>query len=351
MRIARWWPAAVLGVGLAWPAAAATRKVIIDQDAFDGTGLQPVLMLLQDPAVEVLGITIVSGDGWAPEETATTLRMLELVGRTDVPVVQGAIYPLVNSKERNRRREALYGTLPYKGAWADPPFAPPLPKGPPTTKAHPGSAAEFLLSMTRQHPGEISILAMGPLTNLALAQRLDDGFAGRVKEVVMEGGTLTAVGRGLDQKQDEFGMNVAYSPRMAFNLYWDPEAAHIVLSTKWRRLVLVTDDASAPAIGTKELLARACAGHRPVGRLVEALAQPGFPLWDEVAVAAWIDPAVVTRRGTLAMDVDLMPGPNYGALLTWPPGQGPGLGEQDVEIISAVDVPKVDAMFVELIGR
>jgi hypothetical protein len=102
------------------PAAKAERrKVIIDQDAFEGPGLQPILMLLQDPTVEVLGITTVSGDGWQPEETAATLRMLELVGRSDVPVIAGATFPLINSKERNKRREAQYGALAYKGAWMD----------------------------------------------------------------------------------------------------------------------------------------------------------------------------------------------------------------------------------------
>ncbi len=103
--------------GAANPAGAAERrKVIIDQDALGGPGLQPILLLLQDPDVEVLGITIVSGDGWQPEETAATLRMLELVGRTDVPVVAGATFPLINSKTRNARREAMYGPLAYRGA-------------------------------------------------------------------------------------------------------------------------------------------------------------------------------------------------------------------------------------------
>ena len=83
------WLLAALTIG--GPAEAAERrKVIIDQDVFDGPGLQPILMLLQDPLVEVVGITIVSGDGWQPEETAQTLRMLELVGRTDIPVACGA---------------------------------------------------------------------------------------------------------------------------------------------------------------------------------------------------------------------------------------------------------------------
>ena len=140
--------------------AAERRKVIIDQDAFESPNLQPILMLLQDPSVEVLGITTVSGDGWAPEETAETLRMLELVHRTDVPVVQGAIYPLVNTQARNKLREAAYGPMPYKGAWMEswpsynsikrrqthaPEVIPPMDEGMPTTHADPRSAAQFMI--------------------------------------------------------------------------------------------------------------------------------------------------------------------------------------------------------------
>ena len=344
--------------------AAERRKVIIDQDAFEGPGLQPILMILQDPAIEVLGITIVSGDGWQPEETAATLRMLERIGRTDVPVIAGATFPLVNSKERTRRREALYGPLGYKGAWTDswpadsamqrreahaPEMVPPMAEGAPVTKPAPGSAAEFMLAMTRRYPGQVTILAMGPLTNLALAQRLDDGFAARVREVVTEGGNL--IGPDVAASQDEFGTQVAYAPRLSFNHYWDPEAAHIVFTGAWPKLTLVTNDASERAIADRALFGRIAAAATPIARYVGGIAQPGFPLWDEVAAAAWLDPRTITRRGTLAMDVDLMPGANYGALLTWPTGKGPGLGERDVAVIYAVDVSRVKELFVSLLAR
>ena len=359
---------ALLGYLVVLPAAADAapekRKVIIDQDAFEGPGLQPILMLLQDPGVQVLGITTVSGDGWAPEETAATLRMLELVGRADVPVVQGAVFPLVNTRESTRRREALYGALPYKGAWMDAwpayntmkrrephgPFeVPPLPEGMPKRTARPGSAAEFLIEMSRRYPGEVSVIAMGPLTNLALAQRLDDGFAGRIKELVTEGGNFIAADTGADH--DEFEMQTAYAPRMSFNHFFDPEAAHVVFTSQWKRLVLVTGDANEGIFGTQALLDKARASGKPSARYVARTAQAGFPLWDEVQAAAWINPAIVTRKGRMAMDVDLMPGANYGALLTWPAGKGPGLGEQDVEVVYRVDKARVEAMFVDLLGR
>jgi purine nucleosidase len=355
---------ATAGTSSAAVPAAPPRKVIIDQDAFEGPGLQPILMLLQDPTVQVLGITTVSGDGWQAEETAATLRMLEMVGRTDIPVIAGATFPLVNSKARTNAREAAYGTMPYKGAWMDswpsyntiarrqphaPQVVPPMAEGMPTTKPYPGSAAQFMLDQARKYPGQITILAMGPLTNLALAVRLDDGFAARIKEVVTEGGILA--GGDTAGNHDEFAMQVAYAPRLSFNHFWDPEASHIVLTSPWPRLSLVTDDASTGIIGTKALLDQATAGASPVARYVKAIAQPGYPLWDEVQAASWMDPSIVTRKGRLAMDVDLMQGANYGALLTWPAGHGPGLGERDVEVIYGVDKARMEAVFVDLLSR
>ncbi|MGA2005750.1 MAG: nucleoside hydrolase, partial [Terriglobales bacterium] len=77
------------------------RKIIIDQDAAGpaGTDQQAILLLIQSPQTEVLGITVVTGDAWLTEEVAHTLRTLELIGRTDIPVVPGAENPLVRTKE------------------------------------------------------------------------------------------------------------------------------------------------------------------------------------------------------------------------------------------------------------
>jgi purine nucleosidase len=83
------------------------RKIIIDQDAAGpaGTDQQAILLLIQSPRTEVLGITVVTGDAWLTEEVAHTLRMLELIGRTDIPVVPGAEYPLVRTKEETEQWE------------------------------------------------------------------------------------------------------------------------------------------------------------------------------------------------------------------------------------------------------
>src|SRR5579871_2755240 len=84
-------------------------KVILDQDALGPatSNLESLLMIIQSPKMDVLGITVISGDGWRDENVAHTLRMLEIIGRTDIPVVPGAVNPLINSREATKRWETL----------------------------------------------------------------------------------------------------------------------------------------------------------------------------------------------------------------------------------------------------
>src|SRR5712675_139782 len=132
---------------------------------------QALLVFLQSEKFDVLGITTVSGDQWVKEETLHTLRMLEIAGRTDVPVIQGAEFPLLNSKEETERWEALYGKLEYKGCWTErfgaqrstiyeepyhaPDYMSPMREGEPHIKAKAGTAAEFIVKMVHKYPGQV----------------------------------------------------------------------------------------------------------------------------------------------------------------------------------------------------
>ena len=346
------------------PAAdAARRKVIIDQDAFGpgGPNLQPILMVLQSPDVEVVGITIESGDGWQLENTAHTLRMLELIGRTDVPVVAGSTYPLVNTEEETLRWEARYGKLPYKGAWTrewpesntvnraryhPAGTLPPLEEGAPQTRPAPEAAAAFLIRQLRAHPGEITVLAMGPFTNLALAARLDDGAAACARDLVIMGGSFNPRAPELD----EFALQFVYNPRVEFNSRWDPEAAHIMLHAGWPKITVVPNDATTATKLTPQLLKTATAGGGPVADYTARYGQPGFPMWDEVAAAVWLEPSLIAHSERLAMDTDIDHGASYGSTLSWPVGKGPGLGEPDVTVVFTIDVKGLEALFVRLIS-
>ncbi|HXM23450.1 MAG TPA: nucleoside hydrolase [Terriglobales bacterium] len=111
----------LFALGLGTTAAAQKIKIVVDQDA-RGPGTsdqQAVLVFLQSDKFELLGITTVSGDQWVKEETQHVLRMAEIARRTDVPVIEGAEFPLLNSKEESERWEALYGKLEYKGCWTE----------------------------------------------------------------------------------------------------------------------------------------------------------------------------------------------------------------------------------------
>jgi inosine-uridine nucleoside N-ribohydrolase len=144
------------------------RKIIIDQDAAGpaGTDQQSIVLLIQSPQTEVLGITVVTGDAWLKSEVAHTLRTLELIGRTDIPVVPGAEYPLVRQQRETELWEQRYGTITWKGAWT-PRFYHPadqlgeMPEGVPTTKPANEDAAHFLVRMVRKYPNEVTIYAGG----------------------------------------------------------------------------------------------------------------------------------------------------------------------------------------------
>jgi inosine-uridine nucleoside N-ribohydrolase len=338
------------------------RKVIIDQDAFGpgGSNLQSILMVLQSPEVEVLGITTVSGDGWVRENTAHALRMLELIGRTDVPVVAGATYPLVNSEEATHRWEGRFGRLPYKGAWMktwpeyntvhrppyhEPDVVPPMPEGEPVTVPVNGTAAEFLVRKVREFPGEITILAMGPFTNLALAARLDEGMAAAARELVFMGASFNPSASTLD----EFSRQFIHNPRVEFNCRFDPEAASIMLRAGWRHITCVPLDATVCPILTPELVHRATTGSRtPAARYVARFARPGYPMWDEIAAAFMLDRTIATATSRVAMDIATDHGAGYGATLSWPSGRGPGLGEPEITVVHAIDEARLEDMFVRL---
>src|ERR1035437_10441420 len=117
------------------------RKIIIDQDAAGpaGTDQQSMLLLIQSPQTEILGITVVTGDQWLKAEVAHTLRMLELIGRTDIPVVPGAEYPLVRRKDETEIWQQRYGYYSWLGAWTPRLYHPPdqlgdMPEGKPPSK-------------------------------------------------------------------------------------------------------------------------------------------------------------------------------------------------------------------------
>lgn len=340
-----------------------TRLVLIDQDGSGpaDSNQMSMMVLLQSPQVEVLGITIVTGNAWRDEEVQHTLRMLELIGRSDVPVVPGAVFPLVRTQEETRLAMQTAGTPTWLGAWGrqatdlpvpagavianasvhGPWDVPPLPEGAPRTKPLAEDAAHFLIRQVRAHPHQVTIYAAGPLTNIALAISIEPRFAELTKGIVLMGSSLNP------QTEDpEF----ATSPRHEFNFWFDPEAARIVLRARWPRIDVTTVDVSIKAMFTQEMYDAIARSSSEAAQYIARYAKERYYLWDELAACAWLDPSIITKVRQLYMDVDLSHGPSYGHTLTWAEKLKPATGVRLVHAQVDLDLPKFRKMFVDLMS-
>ena len=350
-----------LFVVAALPALAQEKiKVIVDQDA-RGPGTsdqQAILVFLQSEKFYVLGITTVSGDQWVKEETQHVLRLLEIAERTDVPVIQGAEFPLLNSKEETERWEALYGKFEYKGCWTDkfeaqrstvyeepyhpPDVVPPMREGEPHIKAQPGTAAEFIVKMVHKYPGQVVLWAGGPLTNYALALKLDPEVATLAKAFVLMGGGLYADKGAIDQG--------ARDARREFNWWFDPEAVRIAMRAPWKKITITPIDISVKTLVNPAIRAAIARSDTPVARYLTQYSVESF-MWDELSAAALVDPSIITGQKQLYVDIDIDHGPSYGETLFWQPGTELPSYERIATVQFDVDTQKLYDLYVKLMTQ
>jgi purine nucleosidase len=344
----------------ALPSHAQKIKVIVDQDARGPatTDMQAILIFLQSEKFDVLGITTVSGDQWVREETQRTLRLLEIAGRTDVPVAQGAEFPLLNSKEETERWEKLYGVIRYKGCWTDfskgaannvPAFReayhessviPELVEGAPQIKALDEDAAHFIVRMVHKYPGEVVIWAGGPMTNIALALRLDPEVATLAKELVLMGSGMYAT---------EGGIN-SIDGRREFNWWFDPEAVRISMRAPWKKITITPIDISVKTKVNPEVKAAIARADTPVAKYLTKYAAESY-MWDELSAAAMIDPSMITGQKEMFVDIDIDHGPSYGETLFWDTKAELPPYEQKAIVQFDVDTKKLYDLYIALMTK
>jgi purine nucleosidase len=319
-------PTAMSEAAVAVPQVGGRRKVIYDQDNSGpfGTDILGTLMMLQADNIDLLGITLVTGDAWMKQEMAFTLRLLEMMGRTEIPVYPGAELPMLNTKEEWLLRLQLYGGHrldPWLGAFnrgnGGPDDVEPLP--PPydrfaTIKAQQDHAARFIIKTVRENPGQVTIYAGGPLTNLALAVALAPDIVSLVPEVVI-------MGTGF------------HTFTNTFNIFFDPEAARKVLRAPWPRFNVVTVDIAeeihqSDGVASGRSMVEEIAGRAqsPIADLFQKYAveplrrDPNtrlFRMADEMIAAQVIDPSLFTKSEEMYVDICCTPGPRYGDSMFW----------------------------------
>ena len=259
--------------------AAGARRIIIDTDPGVDDALA-IFLALKSPEVKVEAITPVAGNVPLELTLPNTLRLLEIAGRADIPVAAGASRPL-------RRRLVTAAYVHGNNGLAGVEF--PEPKTKPVAE----SAPQLIRRIIRQSPGEVSIIAIGPLTNLALAFRDDPQLPSLVRSVTIMGGSLS-------------GGNI--TPAAEFNSYVDPEAAQAVYRSGAPITMIGLDVTRKAALSEEQVRILESAGNpagRAAGRIMRATleqvrltgANGGRLLaHDSMAVASFIDPSFVTRQ-------------------------------------------------------
>jgi purine nucleosidase len=255
------------------------KKIIIDCDpGYDDA--VALLLAAGSPSVEVLAITTVAGNQTLEKVTRNALRIATLAG-LDVPVAAGAARPLLRDEvvvaANIHGQSGLDGTT--------------LPQA--TLNPDPRHAAQLIVdTVMNEPPQSVTLVPIGPLTNIALAARLEPRIVERVKELVLMGG----------------GYHIGnVKPMAEFNIENDPEAAHIVFEEKWP-IVMVGLDLTYQALATQTVKDKIAAIHTPASYFVTQVLtrfsenykkSKGFdepPVHDACAVAYVIDPGVIETR-------------------------------------------------------
>lgn len=277
-------------------------KVIFDTDfAIPPQDDSLALMLaLKSPEITILGVTTVAGNDTMQRATSDSLKVLELGGRSDIPVYRGANRPLLHEKSE-------WATTKHGKWWSDE-MPPEPPGGFATTQAESENAVSYMVRTVNANPGEITIIALGPLTNIAMAIRLEPGWAQKVKKLVVMGGAIASLADG--------GGNM--TPNAEFNIWVDPEAAQIVFRSGIP-ITLTPLNVTRKTHFSKKFYDRIVAVDTPFTRLIKErmdhlyLTNPdrGGEMYDQLTVGALVDPTLV-KTVELYVDVDTQGGPNYG---------------------------------------
>jgi inosine-uridine nucleoside N-ribohydrolase len=346
------------------------KKLIYDQDHRGplSTDTVATLMLLQADNIDLLGVCTVTCDMWAKQETAYALRLLEIMGRPEVPVFMGAQEPLINTKAEAQMRYQMFGSRTlgnegYLGSFAkdagNRDEVEPLPA--PYSrfaqiKAQPEPAADFIIRTIRANPHEVTMYCGGPMTNLALAAMLAPDIVPITKEVIFMGGGI-------------------HHSTSSVNVYFDAEAAKIGFRAGWPKFTLVTSDLAeqvhmADDAKVDYIVSHA---HAPITDLFREFEQKSqradpqrhsFRMPDEMMAAHVIDPSIFTGSDEMYIDIVTHNDGHYGDTSFWD-GNQKGVGEGAailaqgsaalkagrVQVLNGLDKKRFRELFVDLMTR
>lgn len=262
-------------------------KVLIDTDPGMDDALA-ISLAHKSAALDIVGITAVTGNLPSDRTVANALRVLDLLDAPEVPVAQGPLVPLGGD----------YPSDPFSHG-SDGLAESHLPAS--SRAVDPRSAAQLIVDTVNQNEGEIAICALGPLTNIAQALALDPELPRKVTQLTIIGGSFGATPYAWSQATGD-------NPTSEWNVFVDPEAAKLVFNAGFRMLAVGLDVATHPQINFRDSdMARLRASSRPeaalAARIVDFVEGRGYQsycsLIDSAAVASLIDPTLVATESVL----------------------------------------------------
>ncbi|XP_022767882.1 probable uridine nucleosidase 2 [Durio zibethinus] len=261
-------------------AATEAKKIIIDTDPGIDDAMA-IFLALRSPEVEVIGLTTIYGNVYTTLATRNALHLLEVAGRTDIPVAEGS-HVTITKGTKLRIADFVHGA----DGLGNQNFPP--PKGKPIDM----SASAFLVEQANRYPGKVTVVALGPLTNIALAIELDPSFAKNIGQIVLLGGA--------------FAVNGNVNPAAEANIFGDPDAADIVFTSGadvlavginvTHQVVLTDADRDKLASSTGKFAQYLC---KILGVYFsyhhDAYGTKGVYLHDPTAMLAAINPSLITH--------------------------------------------------------
>jgi inosine-uridine nucleoside N-ribohydrolase len=253
------------------------RRVIIDTDPGTDDAMA-IILALNSPEFKVEALTVVPGNVDARQGLENALKILSLAGRCDVTVAGGAQHPLnqklITAQFWHGKNGLADVELPPSKCKADPRFGP-----------------DLIIEMVHKYPHELTLIPIGPLTNIALAVSKDPSIAGLVKNIVIMGGSIT-------------GGNVNGAAEA--NIYNDPEAAQIVFNAGWM-VTMVGSDVGERTLITRKYLAQLQSSYGPQSDFIAKIAEfyltrseksgySGAAMYDPLAVGIALDPMLGTLK-------------------------------------------------------
>ncbi len=298
-----------------------------------------LMLALQSPELEILGITTVAGNDSVERATSDVLRMLEIANQPAIPVFVGANMPLVHDVSD-------FAINNYGNWYSD--EVPPVPSGGYATKlAEEESAVDFIVQTVMENPGEVTIVAIGPLTNIAQAIRAESEFAANLKQLIIMGGAIAALPDGAGN----------ITPNAEFNFWVDPEAARVTLRSGIP-IELSPLNVSRKSSLTRDWYEKMVEVENGLTALLAETLGPRFQqapdrswfMYDQIAVASLIDPTLVTTE-SLYVDVNINHGISYGVSVggrnVWPGAEG----SVQMNVQYDLDWPRFIEMFIERVQR